>query len=119
MKFHFIVLQCNDMLIINYIAAVSAVHALALVALFQFKGNILNYNEELFSARSFQDPDLIGVFPLLTVSGIMLTPILMWSNAVRDHRGQAIILWYAFLLSKPFRGVAFSFTIKNYTDFRT
>lgn len=81
-------------------AAVSAVHALALITLYSW--NPLG-ESNIFTTQTSGDPDLFGLFPILAVSGVMLTPILMWSSAVREHHGQAVILSYALFLKIHFQ----------------
>ncbi|KFZ23728.1 hypothetical protein V502_01793 [Pseudogymnoascus sp. VKM F-4520 (FW-2644)] len=76
-------------------AAVSAVHLFALVGSFHFK-NPGGWNPE--SAKEYMDIDILGIFPILTASGIMLTPILMWSNTVRRHHAQAVIVCWGALI---------------------
>ncbi|KAL5346455.1 hypothetical protein ACLOAV_008726 [Pseudogymnoascus australis] len=76
-------------------AAVSAVHFFALVGSFQFL-NPGYWDGE--SAKEFMDLDLLGIFPILTASGIMLTPILMWSSTVRKHHAQAVIVCWGALI---------------------
>lgn len=44
------------------------------------------------------DLDLLGIFPILTASGIMLTPILMWSSTVRRHHAQGVIVCWGALV---------------------
>lgn len=62
-------------------AAVSAVHIIILTV-----------------RKQFTDPDVFGIFPLLSTSGIMLTPILMWSTTVRKNRAQAVIIYWGILV---------------------
>ncbi|KFY79006.1 hypothetical protein V499_01956 [Pseudogymnoascus sp. VKM F-103] len=77
-------------------AAVSAVHLFALVGSFGFS-DPGGWDPE--SAKAYMDLDILGIFPILTASGIMLTPILMWSTTVRRHNAQAVIVcWGALIL---------------------
>ncbi|KFY14814.1 hypothetical protein V492_02399 [Pseudogymnoascus sp. VKM F-4246] len=76
-------------------AAVSAIHLFALVGSFRF----LNPGYwDWGSGQDFMDLDLLGIFPILTASGIMLTPILMWSNTVRKHKAQAVVVCWGALI---------------------
>lgn len=76
-------------------AAVSAVHFFALIGFFQFL-NPGYWDGE--STKEFMDLDIMGIFPILTASGIMLTPILMWSSSVRKHHAQAVIVCWGALI---------------------
>ncbi|OBT71254.1 hypothetical protein VF21_09484 [Pseudogymnoascus sp. 05NY08] len=76
-------------------AAVSAVHLFTLVGLFRFR-DPGGWDPE--STKEYMDLDLFGIFPILTASGIMLTPILMWSNTVRKHHAQAVIVCWGALI---------------------
>ncbi|OBT63728.1 hypothetical protein VE03_06164 [Pseudogymnoascus sp. 23342-1-I1] len=76
-------------------AAVSAVHLFALVGTFGFK-DPGGWNPD--SSKDYMDLDLLGIFPILTASGIMLTPILMWSNTVRRHHAQPVIVCWGALV---------------------
>lgn len=75
------------------VAAVSAIHALALFTIFTGEAaTVKPFVPDIFSTTRYIDPDIYGLFPILAISGIMLTPILMWSSTVRNHHGQIIIL---------------------------
>lgn len=76
-------------------AAISAVHFFALIGSFQFL-NPGYWDGE--STKEFMDLDIMGIFPILTASGIMLTPILMWSSSVRKHHAQAVIVSWGALI---------------------
>ncbi|RDL29901.1 uncharacterized protein BP5553_10528 [Venustampulla echinocandica] len=66
-------------------AAVSAIHLIGLAVRSQFS-----------------DPDNFGIFPILSTSGIMLTPILMWSTSVKKHQAQAVIIYWGILVFAAF-----------------
>ncbi|KFY32624.1 hypothetical protein V493_00022 [Pseudogymnoascus sp. VKM F-4281 (FW-2241)] len=76
-------------------ATVSAIHLFALVGSFRFN-DPGGWNPD--SAKEYMDLDLSGIFPILTASGIMLTPILMWSTSVRKHHAQAVIVCWGALI---------------------
>ncbi|KFX92083.1 hypothetical protein O988_07435 [Pseudogymnoascus sp. VKM F-3808] len=76
-------------------SAVSAVHLFALVGSFGFKDPGVLSTE---SNKDYVDLDIFGIFPILTAAGIMLTPILMWSNTVRKHHAQPVIVCWGALI---------------------
>ncbi|KFY19875.1 hypothetical protein V491_04150 [Pseudogymnoascus sp. VKM F-3775] len=76
-------------------AAVSAVHLFALVGSFRFLDPGYWDGD---STKDYMEIDLLGIFPILTASGIMLTPILMWSSSVRKHHAQAVIVCWGALI---------------------
>ncbi|KFY46373.1 hypothetical protein V495_02527 [Pseudogymnoascus sp. VKM F-4514 (FW-929)] len=76
-------------------AAVSAVHLFALVGSFRFRDPGFVSTE---SNKDYVDLDIFGIFPILTAAGIMLTPILMWSNTVRRHHAQPVIVCWGALV---------------------
>lgn len=63
-------------------AAVSAVHLFAIIAL--YAGQALGLSASAaYSTQQYKDVDVWGIFPIIATSGIMLTPILMWSKSIR------------------------------------
>ncbi|KAF4629371.1 hypothetical protein G7Y89_g8776 [Cudoniella acicularis] len=85
-------------------SATAAIHLLALVTNFQWGsegGGLSRFNETGWNSETskpFGDVDFFGIFPILTASGIMLTPILMWSTTVREYRAQSIIIYWGILI---------------------
>jgi hypothetical protein len=50
------------------------------------------------SAKGGGDIDFWGVFPVLTVTGVMLAPILAWSSTFRKHEARPVIVIWAALV---------------------
>jgi hypothetical protein len=50
------------------------------------------------SAKGGGDIDFWGIFPVLTVTGVMLAPILAWSSTFRKHEARPVIVIWAALI---------------------
>lgn len=74
-------------------SATTAVHALALVSQFGWTLGPVN----LKSSQPFGDLDIQAIYPILTASLIMITPILNWSTSVRRDKAQIIIVLWGIL----------------------
>ena len=49
-------------------------------------------------ANYYGDIDLVAILPILVSGCVMLTPILNWSQIVRKHKAQAVVIWWGVLM---------------------
>lgn len=50
------------------------------------------------SSILYGDIDYYGIFPVLTATAVMLTPILTWSSTIRTHEARVVIIYWALLI---------------------
>ncbi|PVH97755.1 hypothetical protein DM02DRAFT_616303 [Periconia macrospinosa] len=75
-------------------SATTAVHGLALLT--QFGWHTGRPNME--SSQQFGDPDIYGVYTILTAALVVATPILNWSTSVRRDKAQTIVVLWGLLV---------------------
>ena len=50
------------------------------------------------SSKLYGDIDYFGIFPVLTATAVMLTPILTWSSTIRTHEARVVMVYWALLI---------------------
>jgi hypothetical protein len=87
-------------IIMSY-AAVSAIHLFVLLGLYKFSQPFLaepNPDTSVF----YGDVDFWGIAPIVTLSVILLTPMLSWSSTFRSHKAKILLQSWAVLMFAAF-----------------
>ena len=74
-------------------AATSALHMFILLGMYRF--GVISPENGRTSARAFGDPDVYGIYPVLSAAAIMITPILNWSSSFRRSQAKAIVVYWS------------------------
>lgn len=81
-------------------SALAAIHLFVLLTWyrwgFPFGENSFGWDSN--SSILYGDIDYIGIFPVLTATAVMLTPILTWSSTIRTHEARVVIVYWALLI---------------------
>ncbi|KAF2004251.1 hypothetical protein P154DRAFT_572285 [Amniculicola lignicola CBS 123094] len=75
-------------------SATVAVHALALLSQFGWHTG----RSSMESSQRYGDPDIMGAYPILLASLVMMTPILNWSTSIRRDKSQIIVVLWGLLI---------------------
>ena len=67
---------------------------------------------ETHSGDYFGDLDMVPMLPILAIGCVMLTPILNWSENLKTHHAQAVVVWWGVLMFTALIPVA----ITNWRD---
>jgi hypothetical protein len=82
-------------------AAVSAIHLFVLLGLYKFKRSLASLPDPNTSIE-YGDIDFWGIAPVVTISVIVLTPMLSWSSTFRSHRAKIVLQAWALLMFSAF-----------------
>ena len=79
-------------------AATAAIHLFVLSGKYKLGNTSWDANYGTTSAVEFDDPDILGIYPILSAAGIMITPILNWSSAFRNNQARIVVIYWAVLI---------------------
>ena len=82
-------------------SSLAAIHLFVLLAWYGWKsppGEIPGYDWNSDSSKLYGEIDFFGIFPILTATTVMLTPILTFSSTVRLHEARVIMVYWALLI---------------------
>jgi hypothetical protein len=83
-------------------SALAAVHLFVLLTWYRFKSYswpfLADSSENTNSSVQYGDVDYYGIFPIITATVVMLTPILTWSSTIRTHEARVVMVYWALLI---------------------
>lgn len=83
-------------------SALSAVHLFVLLSWYGWtsgsSGENSTYIGNSDSSILYGDIDFYGIYPVLTSTAVMLTPILIWSSTIRTHEARVVMIYWALLI---------------------
>jgi hypothetical protein len=95
-------------------SATAAVHLFILLGLYKFgmpfKDGI--YPSNVADASGFGDADFFGIVPVVSLTVVLLTPMLHWSETFRTHKAKIVIQCWAVLMFAA--SIAFLALIREY-----
>ena len=101
-------------IIIAY-SATAAVHLFVLLGLYRFgMPNENGIPTDVNDARGFGDVDFFGIAPVVSLTVVLLTPMLHWSETFRSHSAKIVIqCWAVFMFAAS---IVFLALIREYGD---
>jgi hypothetical protein len=95
-------------------SATAAVHLFVLLGLYRFG---MPYSEDISlsdvnNTSGFGDADFFGIAPVVSLTVVLLTPMLHWSETFRTHRAKIVIQCWAVLMFTA--SIAFLTLIREY-----
>ncbi|EMR65272.1 hypothetical protein UCREL1_7746 [Eutypa lata UCREL1] len=78
-------------------SATACIHLFVLMGFYRF-GLPDTIGHDVEDATAYGDVDIFGIAPVVTVSAIVLIPILTWSESFKGNRGKAIIVYWSILI---------------------
>jgi hypothetical protein len=95
-------------------SATAAVHLFVLLGLYRFKMPYGpdGYPFDVNDATAFGDVDFFGIAPVVSLTVVLLTPMLQWSETFRSHSAKIVIqCWAVFMFAAS---IAFLTLIRGY-----
>lgn len=82
-------------------SAIAAIHLFVLLTWYGWgtpPGENTWFGWDSNSSKLYGDIDYYGIFPVLTATAVMLTPILTWSSTIRTHEARVVMIYWALLI---------------------